>query len=306
MAIKNAPPEPDLPKIRKPLRTRPLWRLFGWGSAASIALAAVALTSQTAAGGKRLQLALAFSSEPGRAVAQIPLRAVETEAETKRLAAQVRDLAADRERLTARIAMLERNLADMTGSIKQQSEQLAATRAANTPPPAPSAPATTPADIAAIPALTPLARPAVGETAAAWPATTTPTEAAAPAIPPQAAEPAAEAAPLPPVRVAAASANEPVAAPPPRPDYGIDLGAATSLEALRVHWVALKANYGPLLVGLHPVATQHTKTPTGVTYRLVAGPLPNATEAAQLCARFPVTRTGCRPAKFSGVQLAEH
>jgi len=312
MAIKSAPPEPDLPNIRKPLRARPLWRLFGWGGAATIALAAVALTSQIEAGSKRLQLALAFASEPGRVVAQIPPRTVETETETKRLAAQVRELAADRERLTARIAMLERNLEDMTGSIKQQREQLAAARAANAPPPAPSAPATTPAVIAAppppppaLPALTPLARPAVGETAASWPATTTPTEAAAPATPPQAAEPATEAAP-PPVHVAAAPANEPVAAPPPKPDYGIDLGAATSLEALRVHWVALKANYGPLLVGLHPVATQHTKTPTGVTYRLVAGPLPNAAEAARLCARFPVTRTGCRPAKFSGVQLAEH
>ena len=75
MAIKNAPPEPDLPNIRKPLRTRPLWRLFGWGSAATIALAAVALTSQTEAGSKRLQLALAYASEPGRAVAQIPPRA---------------------------------------------------------------------------------------------------------------------------------------------------------------------------------------------------------------------------------------
>jgi hypothetical protein len=305
MAIKSAPPEPDLPKIRKPIRTRPLWRLFGWGSAATIALAAVALTSQTEAGGKRLQLALTFANVPERATAQIPPRAVETEAETKRLAAQVRDLAADRERLTARIALLERNLADMTGSIKQQSEQLAATRAANTPPPAPSAPATTPAIVTVLPALTPLARPAIGEIAASWAATAMPPETAAPATPPQAEEPATEAIP-PPVHVTAAPANEPVAAPPPKPDYGIDLGAATSLEALRVHWGALKANYGPLLVGLHPVATQHTKTPTGVTYRLVAGPLPSAAEAARLCARFPVTRTGCRPAKFSGVQLAEH
>jgi septal ring factor EnvC (AmiA/AmiB activator) len=126
MAIKSAPPEPDLPNIHKPLRTRPLWRLFGWGSAATIALAAVALTSQTEAGSKRLQLALAYASEPGRAIAQIPPRAAEAEAETKRLAAQVRELAADRERLTARIALLERNLEDMTGSIKKQSEQLAA------------------------------------------------------------------------------------------------------------------------------------------------------------------------------------
>jgi hypothetical protein len=313
MAIKSAPPEPDLPNIHKPLRTRPLWRLFGWGSAASIALAAVALTSQTEAGGKRLQLALAFTSEPGRAVAQIPPRAVETEAETKRLAAQVRDLAADRERLTARIALLERNLADMTGSIKQQSEQLAAARASNTPPPAPSAPATTPAVIAAPPppaparpALTPLALPAVSDTTASWPATATTPQASEPATPPVAAKPATEPASPPPVRVAAAPANEPVATPLPKPDYGIDLGGAGSLEALRVHWVALKAIYGPLLVGLHPVATQHTKTPTGVTYRLVAGPLPNAIEAARLCARFPVTRTGCRPTKFNGVQLAEH
>jgi len=297
MANKSAPPEPDLPNTHKHLRTRPLWRLFGWGGAASIALAAVALTSQTETGSKRLQLALAFASEPVRAVAQIPPRAAEAEAETKRLAAQVRELAADRERLTARIATLERNLDDMTGSIKQQSEQLAAARAVNTP--APSAPATTPAVVAApaLPALTPLAMPAVSETATSWPATTTP---------PEAAEPATEAAPLPPIHVAAAPALEPVAAPPPKPDYGIDLGGAASIEVLRAHWAALKANYGPLLVGLHPVAAQHPKHPAGVTYRLVAGPLPNAAEAAQLCARFPVTRTGCRPAKFAGAQLAEH
>jgi hypothetical protein len=131
---------------------------------------------------------------------------------------------------------------------------------------------------------------------------------AAPENPPPVAETKTEAVPLPPVRVAAAPASEPAAEPPPpaKLEYGIDLGGAASIEVLRIHWAAMKANYGPLLAGLHPVATQHTKTPTGVTYRLVAGPLPNAAEAARLCARFPVTRTGCRPAKFSGVQLAEH
>src|ERR1019366_2758197 len=238
MAIKNAPPEPDLPNIHKPLRTRPLWRLFGWGSAAAIALAAVALTSQTEAGGKRLQLALAYTSEPGRAVAQIPPRAAEAEAETKRLAAQVRELAADRERLTARIALLERNLADMTGSIKKQSEQLAAARAANTPPPVPSAPATTPAVVAAAP---------------------------------PAAETKTEAVPLPPVRVAAAPASEPAPEPlpPAKLEYGIDLGGAASIEVLRIRWAAMKANYGPLLAGLHPLASQYPKHPTGVTYRVV-------------------------------------
>jgi hypothetical protein len=251
MANKLAAPEPDLPNIRKHLRPRAASRVFGWGGAATLALAAVAYIGQTDAGSKRLQLALAMVSEPARVVAQIPPPS--SEAETQRLAAQVRDLAADRERLTARIAMLERNLDDMTGSIKKQSEQLAAARAAATPPPVPSAPASTP------------------------------------------------------VVVAASPASEPAAEPPPaKLEYGVDLGAATSLEALRIHWVAVKANYGPLLVGLHPLATQHTKTPTGVTYRLVAGPLPDIAAATQLCARFPVTRTGCRAAKFTGVQLAEH
>src|SRR5664279_6519776 len=232
MAIKIAAPQPDLPNIRKHLRPRSAWRVFGWGSAATIALAAVAFTGQTEAGSKRLQLALAMVSEPVRVVAQIP--PTSTEAETQRLATQLRDLAADRERLTARIAMLERNLADMTGSIKQQSEQLAAARATNTPPPVSSAPATTPAVVAAArPALTPLALPAV-----------TRTPLLAPENPPPAAETKTEAVPLPPVRVAAAPASEPAAEPlpPAKLEYGIDLGGAASIEVLRIHWAAMKAN----------------------------------------------------------------
>lgn len=310
MANITAPPEPDLSNIRKNARARPLWRLFGWGSAASIALAAVALISQTEAGNERLKLALAYTGEPVLAVAQIPPRAAETEAETKRLAAQVRALAADRERLTARIAVLEHNLDDMTGSIKQQSEQLAAARAANTPPPAPSAPATTPVIVAVAPppapALPSLAMPALSETAASWPPKSS--ETADPAPPPDASKGAAEPAPIPPVRVAAAPASEPAAEPlpPAKTEFGIDLGGASSIEALRVHWATLKANYGPLLTGLQPLIAQHPKHPSGVTYRLVVGPLPNAAEAARLCARFPVMRTGCHAAKFSGAQLAAH
>jgi hypothetical protein len=161
----------------------------------------------------------------------------------------------------------------------------------------PAVVAVTPPPVRALPALTPLALPAV-----------TRTPLAAPENPPPAAETKTEAVPLPPVRVAAAPASEPAAEPPPpaKLEYGIDLGGAASIEVLRIHWAAMKANYGPLLAGLHPLASQYPKYPTGVTYRVVAGPLPTAAEAAKLCARFPVTRTGCHPAKFSGVQLAEH
>ena len=292
MEIKVAPLEPILSNISKP---RQLRRVLGWGGAAAIALAAVVATGQTQAGSQRLHLAIGYLSDPARvaadlsepvrAVAQIPSHTAQTEpktaaktdtkaqAETQRLAVQVHDLAADRERLTARIAMLERNLDDMTGSIKQQSEQLAAARTAVTP--APSAPATT------LPVLDPLAMPALG---------VVPT----PQVPP----------PL--AHIAATAVNEHAHEPPAKAEFGIDLGGAATLEALRIHWVAMKANYGPLLAGLRPVASQRLKRPAGVDYRLIAGPLPNSAEAAKLCARFPVTGTGCRPAKFDGAQLAEH
>ena len=241
----------------------------------------------------------------------------------------MRDLATDREQLKARIAMLEHNLEDITGSIKLQSEQLAAARAAavNTPQLELSAPATTPAFLApatppasalpvvmppamplgsVLPTLAPLAMPTLKVTAASWPATKPEPE--KPAAQANAADSENEPAQLPPVRVATAPANEPAAEPPEpaKAEFGIDLGGASSLETLRIHWATLQANYGPLLVGLHPVAAQHPRHPSGVTYRLVAGPLPDAAEAARLCARFPVLRTGCHPAKFIGAQLAAH
>jgi hypothetical protein len=301
MAAKIAAPEPDLPNIRKHLGApRPFRRLLGWAGAACLALAAVVLTSQTETGSQRLRLALDSMSDPVRVFAQIPPRPDETKtasnAESQRLALQVRDLTADREKLNARIATLEHNLEDMTGSIKQQTAQLAAARAVMAPPPTLGAPATTasvPAAKPALPALTPITPKVV-------------TEPAPSASEPAAAEKTAEV-PMPPVRVAAAPASEPAAEPPSaKIEFGVDLGAAASMEALRMHWAAVKANYGPLLAGLRPHATEHRKQPSGVIYRLVAGPLPDAAEAAILCARFPVTRTGCRPAKFDGEELAAH
>jgi hypothetical protein len=128
---------------------------------------------------------------------------------------------------------------------------------------------------------------------------------------PSSSAPAAE--PTASAKLAAAPANEATSAPehppadaPAKIEYGIDLGGASSLWAVRVHWAAVKANYGPLLVGLHPLVAERAKHPAGVDYRLVAGPLPDAAAAAQLCTRFTGLRTGCRSAKFTGTQLEEH
>jgi hypothetical protein len=108
--------------------------------------------------------------------------------------------------------------------------------------------------------------------------------------------------PMPPTRIAAAPSIEPE--PPPKPEYGIDLGSGLTLELLRLRWMAVKANYGPLLAGLHPVAAQDRRRGQA-PYRLLAGPLPTMTAAAHLCARFYAVRAACHPARFSGENLAQ-
>jgi len=188
-------------------------------------------------------------------------------------------LAADRDRLTARLASLERNLDDMTGSIKRQATLAAA---------APKAPAP------AAPTIAPLAMPASTDTAATWPGTAQTQAAAATPDP----------VPLPPTRVAAAPASEPVAEPPRKPEFGVDLGGAPTMDVLSARWAAVKANFGPLLTGLHPLAT-HDRRPGSTDFRLLVGPLPTAAAATQLCARFVAARVTCRTAKFDGQRLAQ-
>jgi hypothetical protein len=167
MANEIKPPQVEPPIMVKPLRRNPLWRLLGWGGVACLALVAVVLTGQTEAGSRRLRLALDGSAEPA-AVAALP-RAGESSAETRRLVAQVHELTADRDRLNARIATLEHHLEDMTGSIKQQGEQIAAVRTVQ-PPPAVTQPEMTLAPPARTkpPALTPLPAPAGGDGELPW------------------------------------------------------------------------------------------------------------------------------------------
>jgi hypothetical protein len=66
----------------------------------------------------------------------------------------------------------------------------------------------------------------------------------------------------------------------------------------------VKASFGPLLSGMHPLAArEHRAGASG--YRLVVGPLPNSPAATGLCAHFAAARTACKSVKFDGEQLAE-
>ena len=278
MAIEPAPVEINLREPRKSGRdfSTLLW-LCGWGVATAVALSALALTSQTQTATDRLRSIFAVSEPSG--VAQMPPRIAQLELETQMLTEQVRGLNADRDRLAGRIAVLQSSVDDMTGAIKRQAAATAAVLAARAAAPASQ---TQPS----------IAPPVAG----ASPVAAAPEAKTDPVI--------TSSVPLPPARAAAAQA---AAGPEPAAstsEFGLDLGAASTLDGVQQRWTTVKANFGPLLSNLHPLAApERRQGKTG--YRLVVGPLPNSPAATGLCAHFNAAHTPCRAVKFEGEQIAQ-
>lgn len=311
MAPENEPPELG------PLRDSSIvWRVTTWGAAATLALAATVLIAQTDVGAERLRMALAPQIEtPARSVAQADLKSVEQQRlETQRLEAQVRELAADRDRLMTRIVSLENNINDMTGSIKRQMAIVAATTPSPLPPlPSLGAPKTAPAQTAVTAESQGTDRPGrVTRSEATFESKVDMTaepklEAEADADPepsvenqgPLVAPPLGDPVPIPPVRIAAAPAGGPAAAPPRKPELGVDLGGARTMEILNARWITVKANFGPMLEGMHPLVV-HDNRPGMIPYRLIVGPIPNGAAAAHVCSRFAASRVTCRTTRFAG------
>jgi hypothetical protein len=276
MAIEPAPAELNAGEPRKRGRdfSTLLW-LCGWGVATAVALSALAITSQTQSATDRLRSIFAIT-EPS-AVAQMPPRVAQLELEAQMLTAQVRALSADRDRLAGRVALLESSVDDMTGAIKRQAAALAARTA--------------------LPALPAQPQPNLAPPAAnATPAVAAPEAKTDPVT--------TSSVPLPPERAAAAQASagpEPAASPN---EFGLDLGNASTLDGVQQRWTTLKANFGPLLSNLHPLAAiERRQGKTG--YRLIVGPLPNSPAATGLCAHFNAAHTPCRAVRFEGEQIAQ-
>ena len=290
MAIEQTPTEPDLraPRRRRRELNALLW-LCGWGGFTAVALTALAIASQTETASERLRHI--FAMNESSAIARMPPRVTQLETETQRLAAQVRALTTDRDRLAGRIGLLESSIDDMTGAIKKQAAATAAALAAKVPPPTPSAPAT------ASPA--PSNPSGTNVTIAA-----TETMASAAPLTPKADRAPTQAVPLPPARVATVSITGPDPPAAKQDDFGLDLGGGGTIDAVRQRWSTVKANFGPLLSGMHPLAA-HDQRPGAAGYRLVVGPLPNSVAASGLCAHFSAARTACRPVKFDGEPIAQ-
>lgn len=249
-------------------RRTQLIRLGVWIGLATVAVLTAVLTARTETGIRRIATLITppAAERTAKAPVQLAHRQSDQEAEQRRLSETVRALAADRDRLTARLTTLERSLEDVTGSIPP---------AASTPrPPSPATPSVSAAPLPAIP---PAAQPNASASSQA--------------------------------RVAAGhlatgvpSATESVAT---RTEFGVDVGANASIEGLRAAWTALKASQPALFEGLRPViAVREGKTPGAIELRLVAGPLPNASIAARLCAALSTAGQTCQPTVFDGQRLA--
>ena len=339
MAPTGTPVQAFFASVIKRNDMRALWRLGAWGAGAALALGLVAVAVQTERGRERIQSAFSGFGAPVRAaaIAEAQKRAVDAQAESQRLATRLRDLAADRDRLAARVAGLEHNVEDITGSIKRQAElavaaaaptaadlpKITAAAAAAPVAPSPAAPPKTepPEAIRQDGAVQAAEPPSRIEASVAAPVASPPPPIASPpaiaaasrsAPPPAEPRSTAAAAPLaPPVPVrqlkVASAPPEPVPVPPQpiRPDIAIDIGGSSTLALLNARWKTVKANHGPLLVGLRPLVV-HENRPGRLPYRLVLGPLANTAAAARLCAQFAAAHAACHLTHFTGNELTPH
>jgi hypothetical protein len=260
---------------------RDLSRVAAWGLVALGALTLAAYAASTELGKDRLILAVAnFRGVPP------PERLARTPADirNRQLTEMLRELSADRTQLAARLDTLERSVGDMTGSIAK----ISAPKVAAIPWPAPliSAPDAQIATAVPFPAPAP---------ASSTPAVQAPTASTPPIPAPDVPLPRAAAPQNPPIEEAAKEAA--------KPEFGVDLGRANSIEGLRQLWNAVKGRHGNALEGLRPiVALREIPRTNGVEVRLVAGPIANAAAAARLCANLPGVT--CHPTVFEGQKLA--
>jgi hypothetical protein len=307
------PPEPTASLLEHvSRRDGTLLRMTAWGSCATFAAAVLVFVAQTPAGGERINQAFSGAPEPVAAPAG-------NDPMVRALEARIAALTGDRDRLAKRVAALESGVNDLTGSVRRQAS--AAPSSAPDVPPAIAAPAQTSPMIVAVapPLINPLATPPAGvasilperappQSVASAPAEAetphpTPAEMVPESVAPEAADTAPTGSiPTPPERKPEAA--RPAVQTHSRAEFGIELATEANMDGLRKRWAAVKANYGPLLVGLSPVAVRD-QHPGSTNVRLVAGPLPNIAAARKLCARFAAVNGDCWPARINPTEVVQ-
>ena len=270
------------------LRPAGILRLTSWATAATAALALAALASITPTGSERVNVAIAaFTGGDTPPATHAVARKAELEIDRRSLNEALRLLAADRDRLTTRLASLERNLDDITGSIKNQAARVNSADPGLPLPPIPDFPTTS------------MEEPSSKRSEApAWMSNQPPRSsgAVAPASFP----------PVPGARVAAVPAEAQTAAPVPaasRNEFGVDIGSGSTIDEVRVLWNAARSQYGKLIGNLRPIVVRREDRAGNPDLRLVIGPLANAGAAAKLCATLGASDVMCSTRPYQGERL---
>ena len=88
-----------------------------------------------------------------------------------------------------------------------------------------------------------------------------------------------------------------------RTEFGVDIGSGSDLEEVRMLWNAAKARHGRLFGNLRPIVVRREDGTGNTDYRLVVGPLSNASAAAKLCATLGAADTMCSTRPYQGERL---
>jgi hypothetical protein len=87
-------------------------------------------------------------------------------------------------------------------------------------------------------------------------------------------------------------------------EYGVDIGSAVSIQALRARWAGIRSAHPQLFDGLAPTVSLSEMPPSNrPELRLVLGPLASAGAAAKLCTTLERFRLTCQPTIFAGRHL---
>ena len=88
-------------------------------------------------------------------------------------------------------------------------------------------------------------------------------------------------------------------------EYGVDIGSAVSIQALRARWAGIRSAHPQLFNGLAPTISLSEMPPSHrPELRLVVGPLVSADAAVKLCTTLERYRLTCQPTIFAGRHLA--
>lgn len=298
-----------------------------WGGAAAASLLVVAIAAWTETGQSRLAGAYASLTGKSEAADRGAAERARQAEEARQTAETIRTLTRDRDRLLVRMAALERNYEDVTGSIGKLTQAakppavsaaVSAAIDASIPPTAPgsvssrgTAPSAPAAPSGSAPA-SPSENSAAAEPPVAGPAVTAPPNAVS-AAPPAVSAPAT----IPPMPRGASQGAAPVpsttTAPEPdaqepasgKGEFGVDIGSAPTLAAMRTAWDRIRRNHAKLLDGLQPVIAVRDGRSGQPELRLVVGPIGNPAAAAKLCTSLAAAGLSCQPTLFEGQRLAQ-